>query len=167
VTTLAGTPRPVHMPRAVLVASVSLLLAFLVQTAVLPAIGLSAAVPVVWSMVCLFSLVLGSRVGAVLGFLAGLLLDLTSSGVLGVGALTGCLVGSAAGAVRTDRWIWSGAGWIWLLVSLAAAGMQVANDLALGITPVLTVAAFWLIGGALVCTLALLPTRAWLQAVLR
>lgn len=166
-TTLAGTPRPVHLPRAVIAVAASLLIAFLVQTAVLPALGLPATVPVVWSTVCLLSLVLGSRAGALLGFSAGLLLDLTSSGVLGVGALTGCLLGGAAGMVRTDRWVWSGAGWIWLLVCLAAGGMQVANDLALGITPVIGVAGFWTIGGALVCTLALLPARAWLQAVLR
>lgn len=165
--TLVGNTRSIHAPRAILTAAACLTLAFLVQTAVLPALGLWPAVPVVFSTVCVLALVLGSRSGAIIGFVAGLLLDLTSSGVLGVGALIGALMGAAAGTLRTDRWVWSGALRVWLLTCLAAGGMQLIDALALGTATSAWVGAAWTISGALVCTLALLPARRRLQAVVR
>lgn len=164
---LVGSARSIHAPRAILAAVTCLTVAFLVQTAVLPALGLWPAVPVVLSTVCLLSLVLGSRSGAIIGFLAGLLLDLTSSGVLGVGALIGALLGATVGTIRTDRWIWSGALRVWLLTCLAAGGMQLIDALALGTAGSLWIGALWTIGGSLICTVALLPARRRLQAVVR
>ena len=58
----------IHTPRAVAACTACLLLAFLVQTAVLPAVGLPAVVPVVLAVVVTLGVALGPGPGAVGGF---------------------------------------------------------------------------------------------------
>lgn len=162
-----GRASTVHRPRVVLVSSLMILLAFVVQTAVLPAVGLSAAIPVVFTTVVVLAMALGRSAGAWIGFCAGLLLDLTGSGVLGLGALIGCLLGVAAAGIRVDRWRWSGLLPAIAGVAVASAGLAVLNLLALGITPSLSMSWLWLLGGSTLCCVALVPLRPWIGEVVR
>lgn len=157
--------RPVHLPRAIVVCTGSLLVAFLVQTAVLPAVGAPAAIPVVFATVVLLGVALGGRTGAICGFLGGLLLDLTGVGVLGVGALLGTLTGAAAGRIRVDRWWLSGVPTAALLTSLAALSYSAVNAALSGLP--LTVRPLWPVLGGIVCTITLLPVRNRVQEAVR
>lgn len=154
-----------HLPRVVVVCGLAVIAAFLVQTALLPAIGASAAVPLVFATVVALGVALGSRTGAICGFCAGLLLDLTGVGVLGIGALIGTLAGAAAGRIRVDRWWLSGVPSAAAL-TLAAGLAYTALDAALAGLP-LTLPSAWLVVGALVCAAALLPVRGWLREAVR
>lgn len=156
-----------HLPRVLVVGAAGLVVAFAVQTAVLPALGLSAAVPVVFTAVAVLGAALGVRSGAAFGFAAGLLLDLTGVAVLGVGSLVGCLLGAIAGQVRVSRWRWSGLLWIWGSTA-AAALIYMMLTAALAELPItLSWSWLWIVLGALVCAVALVPLRPWLQAVVR
>lgn len=166
-TVVAGRLEAAHTPRVVTACALTVLTAFLVQTAVLPAIGLSAAVPVVFASVCLLGMAFGPTTGAVVGFLSGLLLDLTNAGTLGVGALLGCLLGAAAGTIRVDRWRWSGLAAAWLLTSSMALVFALLNGFLAGLSLRGSWAWVWVTAGALVSLLVLLPARRWLQAVVR
>ncbi len=156
-----------HIPRAMGVCVVGLLVAFLVQTALLPAVGLSAAIPFVYATVAVLAVVLGSRAGAVEGFAAGLMLDLSGVGTLGIGALIGCLLAAAAGGVHVDRWWFSGVPTVSVLVVTAACLFTVINA-ALGQIPLVAgVGWLWIAGGGIVSVLLLMPTRFWLRQVVR
>jgi len=161
------TPLAAHWPRVAVVALLAVTGAFLVQSAVLPAIGLSAGVPVVFATVVVLAMAWGPRVGAIVGFAAGLLLDLTGSGVLGVGALVGCLLGLVGGRIPVDRWRWSGAGWAAVATAVAAVATLLGNALLQGRIPVLSGWLVWVLAGAAVCTVVLLPARPRLQGVVR
>ncbi len=163
---LAGRA-PAHTPRVIAVCSVGVLVAFLVQTALLPAVGLPALIPFTFATVAVLGVSLGSRAAAITGFLAGLLVDLTGVGILGVGALAGCLLGAAAGQVRTDRWWFSGVPSVTALVIAAWLGTTVL-DAVLSQVP-LIVGAGWLWGalGAAVSVALLMPLRGWLRSVVR
>jgi rod shape-determining protein MreD len=164
---VVGRLDSVHTPRVVTACVIAVVAAFLLQTAVLPAVGSSAAVPVVFATLCLLGIVFGVRTGAIVGFLAGLLLDLTNAGTLGVGALLGCLLGAAAGSIRVDRWRWSGLASAWVLTSLAAVAFAVVNGFLAGLPLRGSWAWVWILAGALVSLVVLLPARGWLQAVVR
>jgi rod shape-determining protein MreD len=156
-----------HLPRAMGLSAVGLLVAFLVQTSVLPAIGLSAAIPFVYATVAVLAVVLGPRAGAAEGFAAGLLLDLTGSGTLGIGALIGCLLGALAGRVHVDRWWFSGVPMVSVLVVAAGVVSSVANA-ALGQIPLLLTASWlWVIVGGVVSVVLLMPARFWLRELVR
>ena len=165
--TMSERAQTVHAPRVVVLAGLGVLAAFIVQTAVLPAIGLSAVIPVVFAAVVVMAMALGRRAGAVIGFCAGLLLDLTGVGVLGLGALIGCLAGAYAGGIRTDRWRWSGLTAAWAATAVAAAAFTVFNGLVAGIMPGPSWSWLWLIAGSAACAVALVPVRPWIQAVVR
>lgn len=154
-----------HMPRVVAVCGLAITLAFLAQTALLPAVGASAAVPLVFATVVALGVALGERTGAICGFCAGLLLDLTGVGVLGVGALLATLAGAAAGRIRVDRWWLSGVPSAAALTLLAALAYT-ALDAALAGLPI-TLPSPWLVLGALVCVTVLLPLRTWVREVVR
>jgi len=156
-----------HMPRVVSVAALAVLIAFVVQTAVLPALGVSAVVPLVFATVVVVAMAWGSGPGAVAGFGAGLLLDVTGSGVLGVAALVGCLTGAAATRIPTDRWWWTGAGWAFLLTTGAAWLTAALNGLLHGRAPGVTTGWLWVALGGAVCAVVLLPLRGWLREVVR
>ncbi|MBK6762890.1 MAG: rod shape-determining protein MreD [Micrococcales bacterium] len=156
-----------HTPRVVTVAVVAVLTAFVVQTAVLPALGASAAVPVVLATVVVVGMAWGPGPGAVAGFGAGLLLDVTGSGVLGMAALVGCLAGVAAARIPTDRWWWSGAGLAVLLTIAGAWLIAAVNALLHGRYPGWSLGWLWVAGGAAVCLAILLPLRGWLREVVR
>lgn len=156
-----------YRPRVVALGVAGVIGGFVVQTAVLPALGLSAAVPVLFSVVAVLGLVLGPQVGAVVGFCAGLLLDLTGVGVLGVAALAACLLGALASGIRVDRSRWSGVPGVWAATSAAAIAVVVGNAFAAGVPVVVTASVWWLIAGALVCAVILVPLRTWVQAVVR
>lgn len=156
-----------HLPRAMGLSAVGLLVAFLVQTSVLPAVGISAAVPFVYATVAVLAVVLGPRAGAAEGFAAGLLLDLTGSGTLGVGALIGCLLGALAGRVHVDRWWFSGVPTVSVLVVSSAMISSVVNAV-LGQVPLtLTTGWLWLLVGGVLSVLGLMPTRFWLREMVR
>lgn len=156
-----------HAPRAIAVCVVGVAVALLVQTSLLPAVGLSAGVPFVYATVALLAVVLGSRAGAMVGFGAGLLLDLSSVGTLGVGALLGCLLGAAAGRVHPDRWWFSGVPTTAALV-IAAAGAFTVLDAWLGQVPLVFGQGWlWLTVGAVASVTVLLPCRTWLAEVVR
>ena len=156
-----------HAPRAVAVCVVGVAVALVVQTALLPAVGLSAAVPFGYATVVLLAVVLGSSAGALTGFAAGLLLDLNSVGTLGVGALLGCLVGAAAGRLHPDRWWFSGVPTASALVIAAAGAFTVVNAWLGQIPLVFGQGWLWLILGGVASGTLLLPTRTWLRAVVR
>lgn len=158
---------PVHAPRVIAVSAMAILVAFLMQTSVLPAVGLSAAVPVVFAVIVLLGVVLGGRTAAVCGFLAGLLLDVTGVGVLGVGALVGTLVGAAAGRIRVDRWWLSGVPAAAALTIAAALAYPGLNAALTGLPLALSWSLIWPVGGGLVCAALLLPLRGWLREVVR
>lgn len=166
-TVLSGRPVAFHVPRVVALCTTAVLLAFIIQTAVLPALGLSAAVPLVFTVVAVLGLALGSQVAALTGFAAGLLLDLTGSGVLGVGALVGCLLGVAAGRIPVDRWRWSGFAQVWAGTSLAAVCYSLGNALLEGRGMVWSTGWLWVLGGAAGCALMLVPQRDRVRAVVR
>jgi len=163
----ASRPAGTHTPRVVAVAVLAVLTAFVVQAAVLPALGASAAVPVVLATVVVVGMAWGARTGAVTGFGAGLLLDVTGSGVLGVAALVGCLVGAAAARIPTDRWRWSGAGWAALLTIAGAWLIAAVNALLHGRVPGLSPGWLWVVAGTAVSLVVLLPLRGWLREVVR
>ncbi|MEZ5186590.1 MAG: hypothetical protein R2720_12665 [Candidatus Nanopelagicales bacterium] len=157
----------VYWPRAVGLSATAVVLGFLCQTAILPAVGLSAAIPVLFSVVAVLGIALGRNSGAITGFAAGLLLDVTGVGVLGVGALVGCLLGVASAGIRVDRWRWSGAVYVWAYTAGAAAAYAAVNSLITG-SGLMWSSGFWaIVGGSLVCTLVLLPLRAPIRAVVR
>lgn len=164
---VAGRPAQLHAPRVLVLGAASLLGAFVAQTSILPAVGLSAAVPLVWTTVAVLAMAWGPRPGAVAGFGVGLLLDLTGAGVIGVGALVGCVLGVAAAAIPEDRRRWSGLGWVVAAVLMAAITDSVLNGVLDGRAPHPTTAWLWTLGGAIVCALVLLPARGWLRAVVR
>lgn len=164
---ITGPASTAHTPRVVAVSAIAVLLAFLLQTAGLPALGLSAAVPVVFVVVAVLATALGSRAGSMVGFGAGLLLDLTGAGVIGVGALIGCLLGAAAGRIRVDRWAWSGMLPVWSASVLAAGAFTVANAVVEGLSVTWSGSWLWMAAGALVCTAGLLPLRPWVREVVR
>lgn len=166
-TALADRGTAVHTPRVIVLSTVSVIVAFVVQTSVLPAVGLSAVIPLVFTTVAVLAVVLGARTGAKVGFAAGLLLDLTGSGVLGVGALIGCLLAAVCGRIAVDRWRWSGLISIWVYTCLAATAFTVANAVLTGRGLILTTAWLWIVVGAGVCSLVLLPLRAHIRAVVR
>lgn len=156
-----------HIPRAMGLCVVGLGVAFLIQTSVLPAVGLSAAIPFVYATVAVLAVVLGPRAGAVEGFAAGLLLDLTGSGTLGIAALLGCLLGALAGQVHVDRWWFSGVPTVSILVVLAAVLTTVVNAV-LGQLPLaLSWGWQWVVAGGLASVVLLMPTRFWLRQVVR
>lgn len=156
-----------HMPRAMGLCVVGLLVAFLVQTSVLPAVGLSAAVPFVYATAAVLAVVLGPRAGAVEGFVAGLLLDVTGSGTLGIGALIGCLLGALAGQVHVDRWWLSGVPTVSLLVVVSALALSMVNAV-LGQIPLpLAGGWLWVVFGGIASVAMLMPTRFWLRQVVR
>ncbi len=157
----------VYAPRAIALSATAIVVAVLVQTSVLPAVGLSSAIPLTFATVCLLAITLGPRAGALAGFAAGLLLDLSGVGILGLGALVGTLLGVIGARIRVDRWIWSGVGPMWACTAVAAGGYALLDALLAG-TGLRWSATFWWIGvGALVCTLGLLPARAWIAGVVR
>lgn len=156
-----------HLPRAMGLSAVGLLVAFLVQTSVLPAIGLSAAIPFVYATVAVLAVVLGPRAGAAEGFAAGLLLDLTGSGTLGIGALIGCLLGALAGRVHVDRWWFSGVPTVSILVVAAGVGSSVANAVLGQIPLLLTGSWLWVAVGGMLSVVVLMPTRFWLRELVR
>jgi rod shape-determining protein MreD len=160
-------PAPAHLPRVLGVCVTGVLVAFLVQTAVLPAVGLSAAVPFTFATVAVLAVVLGSRTGALTGFGAGLLIDVSGLSVLGVGALLGSLLGAIAGQVHPDRWWFSRIPTVSGLVMLTAGAFTVVNA-ALQQVPIrFGVGWGWLIGGSVVSVILLMPTRQWLREVVR
>lgn len=166
---MSTTPAPVaaHLPRVLGVCVTGVLVAFLVQTALLPAVGLSAAVPFTFATVAVLAVVLGSRTGAITGFGAGLLIDLGGLSVLGVGALLGCLLGAIAGQVHPDRWWFSRVPTVSGLVMLTAAAFTAANA-ALQQVPILFGAGWmWLLAGSVVSVMVLMPARQWLRGVVR
>lgn len=165
--TASGRAQTTHLPRVIILALSAVCVAFVVQTAVLPAVGLSAVIPVVFATVVVFGMALGRQSGAIIGFAAGLLLDLTGVGVLGLGALIGCLAGGLAGGIRVDRWRWSGLPAACGVTVLAAGLFTVLNGVVAGIGPVLSWSWLWLVGGAVLCTALLVPGRPWIQAVVR
>lgn len=165
-TTIAGRGTA-HTPRVVVLCTLGVLLAFLLQTALLPAVGASAAVPVVFAFVALLGVALGPRVGAVAGFLAGLLLDLTGVGTLGVGALLGCLLGAAAARIRVDRWWLSGVPSASLLVVLTSLAFGAGNAALAGLPVSIGPGMWWTVLGAVLCTALLLPARGWVREVVR
>ena len=122
-------PGAAHRPRVILLSSAVIVLAFVGQTAVPPAVGLSATIPLVLTSV---------RAGRGAGIAhrssrrfrgGGLLLDLTGSGVLGIGALVGCARGPAGG-IQVDRWRWSGLVRVWLYTLAAVMVMTVPTPFA-------------------------------------
>lgn len=157
----------VYRPRAVGLSATALVVGLIVQTAVLPAVGLSAAIPVLYSVVALLGIALGARLGAIAGFAAGLLLDVSGVGVLGVGALGGCLLGVASAGIHVDRWRWSGALRMWAYTAGAAGAFAVMNSLITGSGVKWSGAFWWVVAGSLVCTLVLLPLRTSIRAVVR
>jgi rod shape-determining protein MreD len=163
-----GRSTALHRPRVVIVAAAGLVAAMLLQTAILPAVGVAATAPVVYTLIAVMGLAWGQRAGTVAGFAGGLLLDLTGSGVLGVQALVGCLLGLAAGRIPVDRWRWSGFGWVVLAV-LGAQAVTVGLDMVLaGRGAGLAAAAvLWSVGGAVVCAAVVLPARDFLRSVVR
>lgn len=162
-----GRAEAAHGPLVALVGALALVGAFVLQTAVLPAVGLPVAVPVVFATVAVLAVAWGRRAGALIGFGAGLLLDLTGSGVLGVGALVGCLLGVLAGLVPVGRWRWSGAGRVVLLVILAEAADTLLNALLTGRPITASPAMLFSVIGAAICTGVLLPARDVLRSVVR
>ena len=157
----------VYGPRAIGLSATAVIAGLIVQTAILPAVGLSAAIPVLYSVVAVLGIALGPRFGALAGFAAGLLLDLSGVGVLGVGALVGCLLGVASAAIHIDRWRWSGALWMWGYTTSAATAFTLINALVTGSGVMWSGAFWWIVVGALACTVALLPLRTWIRAVVR
>lgn len=156
-----------HVPRVVIGSVIAVLAAFVVQTAILPAVGLTAAIPVVFAVVAVLAMAWGPAVGPSVGFGAGLLLDLTGVGTLGVGALVGCLLGLVAARIPVDRWQWSGAGWAILATAGAALVDQGIDAVLAGHFSTASVGWMWVIVGAAVCILVLLPSRAWLRESVR
>lgn len=156
-----------YRPRVVALSVAGVTVGFVAQTAVLPALGLSSAVPVLFTVVAVLGLALGPQVGAVVGFSAGLLLDLTGVGVLGVAALAGCLLGAGASRIRVDRSRWSGVPTVSAATTAAALAVVVGNAFAAGAPVVLTASAGWLIIGSLACAVILVPLRTWVRAVVR
>ncbi len=166
--TTASARRPgLHVPRVVIGSVVAVVGAFVVQTAVLPAIGLSSAIPVVFAVVVGLAMAWGPTVGPAVGFGAGLLLDLTGTGTLGVGAMIGCLLGLVAARIPVDRWRWSGAGWAVLATMVAALLYMAVNAVLVGRVPAISIGWVWLIVGAVACIVLLLPARAWLREAVR
>lgn len=164
---VAGRAEATHAPRVGLVGTLAVIAAFVVQTSVLPAVGLPSAAPVVLATVAVLAVAWGERAGALFGFGAGLLLDVTGIGVLGVGALVGCLLGLLAGLLPVSRWRWSGAGWVMLLVILAQAADALLNALLLGRPLLMSPAVLWSVVGTGVCIAVLLPARDLLRSVVR
>lgn len=157
----------VHLPRVLGVSFVGVLVAFLVQTALLPAVGLSATVPFVYATVALLAVVLGSGPGAIVGFAAGLLLDVTSVATLGVGALIGCLLGAAAGHVQLDRWWFSGVPTVGAMVVVSGGAFTTVNALLNQVPWIFGWGWSWTVVGGFVSVALLLPLRTWLRAVVR
>ena len=162
----ARTPG-LHVPRVVIGSIVAVLAAFIIESSVLPAVGLSSAIPVVFAVVVVLTMAWGPTVGPSVGFGAGLLIDLTGTGTLGVGALVGCVLGVVAARIPVDRWRWSGAGWAILATAAAALLDTGLNAVLAGRVPAVSVGVLWVVGGAAVCVLILLPARAWLQEAVR
>ena len=156
-----------HVPRVVIGSIVAVLAAYIIESSVLPAIGLSAAIPVVFAVVVVLAMAWGPTVGPSVGFGAGLLIDLTGTGTLGVGALVGCVLGVVAARIPVDRWRWSGAGWAILATAAAALLDTGLNAVLAGRVPSVSLNLLWVLGGAALCVLVLLPTRAWLQEAVR
>jgi rod shape-determining protein MreD len=164
----AETARTVaYPPRVILLCAVLVPLAFLVQTALLPAVGAAAAVPVVFGVVVLLGVVLGARTGALCGFFGGLLLDVTGAGTLGVAALVGCLAGAAAARIRVDRWWLSGVPAAAALTVSAAVVTQVTDALLAGLPLAPGGQVWWTILGGIACAVLLLPMRTWVRGAVR
>jgi rod shape-determining protein MreD len=167
VSALADRGTGAHTPRVIVLCVLAVGIGFLVQTSVLPAVGLSSAIPVLYAAVAVLGVTLGSRTGAIAGFGAGLMLDLTGAGVLGVGALTGSLLGAACGALTVYRWRWSGLLWVWMYTFLGCASYTVVNAVLSGRTPSIDATWLWMLGGSAVASAVLLPWRARIRAVVR
>ncbi len=76
-------------------------LAFILQLAVAPQLVFFGVTPnIVFVLVTTIALLQGQRQGAVIGFVTGLIFDLVGSGPIGVSALTFCVAGAIAGALR-------------------------------------------------------------------
>lgn len=99
---------PISPGRALVAAMVSILIAFLVQTAALPALGAPAWIPVVWTAVAVAGCRLRGDLAYLVGFAAGLLLDTAGSGPLGGSALIGVGMVFLASRITTDRSLVSG-----------------------------------------------------------
>jgi rod shape-determining protein MreD len=157
----------VYPPRAFALSATAIPIAVLVQTSVLPAVGLSSAIPLTFAVVCLLAITLGPRTGALAGFATGLLLDLSGVGVLGVGALIGTVLGVVGARIRVDRWIWSGVGQMWACTAAAAGGYALIDALLVGTGARWSATVWWIGAGALACCLVLLPARNWITRVVR
>jgi rod shape-determining protein MreD len=166
-TTASARTSGLHVPRVVVGSVIAVMGAFVVQTAILPAIGLSSAIPVVFAVVVVLAMAWGPTVGPAVGFGAGLLLDLTGTGILGVGAMIGCLLGLVAARIPVDRWRWSGAGWAMLATMVAGLLYMAINAVLVGRVPATSIAWVWLIAGAVACILVLVPARTWLREAVR
>lgn len=166
-TTASARASGLHVPRVVIGSVIAVALAFMVQTAILPAVGLSATIPVVFAVVVVLGVAWGPSVGPSVGFGAGLLLDLTGTGTLGVGAMIGCLLGLVAARIPVDRWRWSGAGWAILATLTASLLYTTVNAVLVGRVPAVSTAWLWPVIGTVVCVLLLLPARAWLREAVR
>lgn len=156
-----------HAPRVLGVCVVGTVVAFLVQTALLPAVGLSAAIPFTYATIAVLGVALGSRPAAISGFAAGLLLDLSGVGVLGVAALIGAVLGATAGRIRTDRWWFSGVPSASVLVVASAAASSVLNAVLTQVPLVLSVGWLWVAVGGFLSVAIVMPTRTWLREVVR
>ncbi|HVF18849.1 MAG TPA: rod shape-determining protein MreD [Mycobacteriales bacterium] len=117
----------------VLVVTLSIFTAVLIQTTVLSRLGFLGAQPdLVLVVIVCFALTDGPGVGMVSGFGAGLLLDLLSDHTLGLLALILCAVGYASGIVRAylDRLAIT-TPMLFVGVATAAAGLAFAALLTL------------------------------------
>ncbi|MCL4553596.1 MAG: rod shape-determining protein MreD [Actinobacteria bacterium] len=78
-----------------------LVVAFLLQIAIAPQLGIFGIVPnIVFVLMAAIALLRGSRQGAIIGFTCGLIFDFIGSGPIGVSALSFCVAGAMAGALR-------------------------------------------------------------------
>lgn len=77
------------------------------------------------------------------------------------------MLGVVAARIPVDRWRWSGAGWATLVTAAAALLDTGINAVLAGRVPSVSLNLLWVLGGAALCVLVLLPTRAWLQEAVR
>ena len=150
---------------------IALLLAAILQVSIAPHLAIGVVVPnLLLLVVVTLALTEGPNAGCVVGFFAGLLLDLLGAGPIGLWALVLCMVGYLAGLMEANLFA---EGWLLpvTVVLLAGLSAEVAYGIMLGVVGVGI--DFWsafvktMLPGSLYNTVLAILVFPWLARVLR
>lgn len=150
---------------------IALLLATILQVSIAPHLAIGVVVPnLLLLVVVTLALTEGPNAGCVVGFFAGLLLDLLGAGPIGLWALVLCMVGYLAGLMEANLFA---EGWLLPVTVVFLAGLtaEVAYGIMLGVVGVGI--DFWsafvktMLSGSLYNTVLAILVFPWLARVLR